>query len=95
MLAVAIARPVFSVRASGAPHKSCRTKIKIRDVKLAIQQAQNICWGHEEEPACRVAWDRVEELSSALARQREWELLIQNQLEICAEDPLSCREYDV
>lgn len=86
-------RPVFFVRAEAPrPRRSCRVKIKVSDIKLAINQAQNICFGHADEPACRVAWDRVEELSSALARQRERELLDKIQ---CEEDPLACREYDL
>ena len=91
---MAIARPVFSVRAEGSA-KACRAKITIRNVKTAIQQAQNICYLHEDEPACRVAWDHVEEMSSAYARQRERELLVKNPEEICKEDPIACREYDV
>jgi len=94
MLTMAFARPVFSVRAEGSG-KACRAKVTIKNVKMAIQQAQNICYGHEDTQACRVAWDHVEELSSAYARQRERELLIKNQEEICKEDPLACREYDV
>ena len=91
---MAFARPVFSVRAEGSG-KACRSKVTVKNVKMAIQQAQNICYGHENEPACRVAWDNVEELSKAYARQRERELLIKNQEDICKEDPLACREYDV
>ena len=87
---MAVARPVFSVRAEGSG-KACRAKITINHVKVAIQQAQNICYGHADEPACRVAWDHVEELSSAYAHQREREILQQ----ICEDDPIACREYDV
>jgi hypothetical protein len=46
-----------------------------------------------------VAWDRVEELSSELARQREEYLrikaLAEELEELCDADPLQCREYDV
>jgi len=94
MLVMALARPVFSVRAEGSG-KACRAKVTIKNVKVAIQQAQNICYGHEDEPACRVAWDHVEEMSTAYARQRESELLVKNQEEICKDDPIACREYDV
>ena len=90
MHTVAVARPVFSVRAEGSA-KACRAKVTIKNVKVAIQQAQNICYGHNDEPACRVAWDHVEEISTALARQRERELLTQT----CEDDPIACREYDV
>lgn len=91
MLCVAAARPVFFVRAENSGHKVRRVKLRVNDVKLAIQHAQNICYGYEDTPACRVAWDRVEEISSAFARQRERELIDK----ICEEDPLACREYDV
>ena len=86
---MAVARPVFSVRAEGSG------KVTIKNVKVAIQQAQNICYGHEDTQACRVAWDNVEELSAAYARQREREILIKNQEDLCKEDPIACREYDV
>jgi len=86
MLVMALARPVFSIRAEGSG------KVTIKNVKVAIQHAQNICYGYENEPACRVAWDHVEEISAAYARQRDRELLAQRQ---CEEDPLACREYDV
>ena len=88
---MALARPVFSIRAEGSG-KACRVKVTIKNVKVAIQHAQNICYGYENEPACRVAWDHVEEISAAYARQRDRELLAQRQ---CEEDPLACREYDV
>jgi hypothetical protein len=46
-----------------------------------------------------VAWDRVEELSSEMARQREENLrikaLAEELAELCNADPLHCREYDV
>ena len=91
---MAVARPVFSVRADGSG-RACRAKVTIKNVKVAIQQAQNICYGHEDKQACRVAWDNVEEISEAYARQREREILIKNQEELCKEEPLACREYDV
>lgn len=94
MVPVAVARPHFFVRASGSERKK-RTRIRPKDVKIAIQYAQNVCWGHEDTSSCRVAWDRVEELSSALARQVERDLLAKNRAEICEEDPLACREYDL
>jgi hypothetical protein len=60
-------------------------KLTPKDVKRAIQQAHNVCHNSDDTPACRVMWDRVNELSHALARQRERE----------AEDELETREYDV
>ena len=89
-----VSRPKFFVRAEGSGrhvNKARRTRIKTKDVKQAIQHAQLVCWGYEDTPACRVAWDHVEEISSAFARQRERELIEYR----CEDDPLSCREYDV
>ena len=60
-------------------------KLTPKDVKRAIQQAHNVCHNSDDTPACRVMWDRVDELSRALARQRERE----------REDELETREYDV
>ena len=70
-------------------------KISPKDVKRAIQHAQNICYNFEDTPSCRVAWGQVEEISTALARQQERELLKKNLDEMCLEDPEACKEYDV
>jgi hypothetical protein len=51
-----------------------------------------ICYNFEDTPQCRVAWEKVEELSSELARQRE-EALVQKAM--CEEDPESCKDYEV
>lgn len=91
MLCVAASRPAFFVRAESSGRNVRRAKLRVNDVKLAIQHAHNICYGFADTPACRVAWDRVEEISSAFARQRERELAEK----ACEEDPLACREYDV
>ena len=72
-----------------------RTKIRVKDVERAIRQAQAVCYKNEQKPCCRVAWDKVEEMSSALARQREQELIERSLLQICEEDPAACKEYDV
>ena len=60
-------------------------KLTSKDVKRAIQQAHNVCHNSEDTPACRVMWDRVDELSHALARQEEKE----------KEEEFEKREYDV
>ena len=73
MLVLAVAKPV--------PPR----KLTPKDVKRAIRQAHNVCYNSEDTPACRVMWDRVNELSHALARQEERE----------REDELETREYDV
>jgi len=40
-------------------------KIKASDVKRAIEHAKLVCFNFETTPGCRVAWDRVEEISAA------------------------------
>lgn len=70
-------------------------KVTVKDVKRSIQQAQNLCYNFEDTPACHLAWTYVDELSTALARQQEKELLKKNLDEICLEDPDACKEYDV
>jgi hypothetical protein len=91
---LAVARPRIFAKKDTDP-KPVRSKLRPKDVERAIQHAQLICFGHEDMPACRVAWDRVEEMSSELARQREEALAEKARAEMCAEDPDSCKEYDV
>jgi len=74
MITVAVAKPKFFVRAD-IKKRIPNRKLRPNDVKQAIQHAQLICYNFEETPACRVAWDQVEELSKALARQQERDLV--------------------
>ena len=66
-------------------------KLTPKDIKRAVQQAHNVCYNAGETPACRVMWDHVDELSRALARQREREAEQEPDLW----DELETREYDV
>lgn len=70
-------------------------KLTPKDVKRAIHQAHNVCYNSEDTPACRVMWDRVDELSHALARQQEREI----DQKVLSDDERECqletREYDV
>jgi hypothetical protein len=99
VLALAVARPQILAKKGDDPRPTKRTKLRPKDVEQAINHAKNLCFNFEDTPACKVAWDRVEELSSELARQREENLRIKalaEELEqLCAADPLECREYDV
>ena len=99
MLVFAVARPQIVAKKGVDPRPAHRTKLRPKDVEQAIQQARNLCYNFEDTPACKVAWDRVEELSSELARQREENLRIkaiaEELEELCGADPLHCREYDV
>lgn len=96
---LAVARPQIFAKKGADPRPAKRTKLRPKDVEQAIQQATNLCYNFEDTPACKVAWDRVEELSSELARQREESLrikaLAEELEEFCAAEPDSCREYDV
>lgn len=78
---------VMAVAKPQVPRATRRTKLRPADVERSVKHAQNLCYGYEDTPACKVAWDRVEELSAELARQREEAM--------CIEDPAACREYDV
>ena len=96
---LAVARPQIFAKKGADPRPAKRTKLRPKDVEQAIQHAQLLCYNFEDTPACKVAWDRVEELSSEMARQREESLrikaLAEELEEFCAADPLECREYDV
>jgi predicted component of type VI protein secretion system len=93
-LTLAVARPQILASKGADPRPAKRTKLRPKDVEQSIQQAKNLCYNYEDGPACRVAWDRVEELSSELARQREDDLRTKASMDE-REDPLECREYDV
>ena len=96
---LAVARPQILAKKGADPRPTRRTKLRPKDVEQAINHAKNLCFHFEDTPACKVAWDRVEELASELARQREENLrikaLAEELEELCAVDPLECREYDV
>ena len=47
-----------------------RSQVRPADIKRAIQHANNICYNFEDTRECRIAWDRVEELSAEMARHR-------------------------
>lgn len=64
-------RAVYQVNALRSSHvaRSAYRRIKASDVKRAIDHAKLVCFNFESTPACRVAWDRVEEISSAFDAQ--------------------------
>jgi hypothetical protein len=91
-MTLAVARLQILAKKGSDPRPTKRTKLRPKDV----EQAKNLCYNYEDTPACKVAWDRVEELASELARQREDNLRIKALAEeLCSIDPLECREYDV
>lgn len=86
---------MFVIACAVPPVHIKRQKLRVKDIERAIRQAQSVCHKSEHKASCRVAWDKVEELSSAFARQREQELIERALLEMCEEDPSACKEYDV
>lgn len=92
---VAAAQPRIFAKKGADPKPVRRTRLRPKDVEHAIQHAQLLCYGFEDTPACKIAWDRVEEMSAELARQREEADILRSMMEYCEQDPQSCREYDV
>jgi hypothetical protein len=68
-----------------------RTKVTPNDIKKAVHEAQDVCTESKKTPMCRIMWDRVDELSHALARQEE----LKAEQEPDLWDELETREYDV
>lgn len=91
---IATARPIIMSKKGDDPRPASRTKLRSKDVERAIQQASNLCFNFEDTPACKVAWDHVEELSAEYARQRD-ETHRRDRVEADERDPLETREYDV
>ena len=94
MFVVARTVPVFCT-AKPQPRKSVNQRLTPRDVRRAIDHAKLICYNFEDTPACRNAWDQVEEISGALARQVEARLAQKAIDEMCLEDANSCKEFDL
>ena len=69
-----------------------RTVVKKAEIKQAITQAKNLCIGYEDTVECRLAWEKVEELSAALADQ---EAEIAKQRPVLPRTERSNREYDL
>jgi hypothetical protein len=68
-------------------------RIKVKQVKAAVQQAKDLCQNYEDTVECKVAWDQATELDRALKKQSERERLVANEL-IWFSD-LETREYDL
>lgn len=94
VIALAVARPKIFAAKGADPRIPKRTKLRTQDVEQAINHARNLCFNFDDTASCKVAWDRVEELSAEMARQREENLRIQALVDEL-EDPLAFREYDV
>lgn len=68
-------------------------RIKIKQVKAAIQHAKDICLNYEDTLECKVAWDQATDLDRALKKQTERDRQLANEL-IWFSD-LETREYDL
>lgn len=72
---IVAARAFVTVRASAhRPKKQARPKIKAKDIKKAIDHAKLLCFNFEDTIECRLAWEDVEELSSAYHDQWLYEM---------------------
>ena len=68
-------------------------RIKVKQVKAAVQQAKDLCHNYEDTVECKVAWDQATELDRALKKQNERERHAATEL-IWFSD-LETREYDL
>jgi glyoxylate carboligase len=75
-------RPVVCSASKGPK----RSVVRPHEVKKAIEQARNLCFNYESSVECRIAWEKVEELSAELDRQKR---------EIERFDELENRIYDL
>jgi hypothetical protein len=73
---------ILTVACVPPPQRRQRTKVTVRDIKQAIHHAQNLCLHYEDTPECRIAWEVVEELSTAFAHAKD------------KRDPDECKMYD-
>jgi CP12 domain len=76
------------------PKVNHRHVVKVHHIKKAITQARNLCFNYEDTIECRLAWEKVEELSSSLHRQKTREA-VQELDDSMWWDPLELRMYDI
>lgn len=73
-----------------------KNKIKAKDIKRAINHAQLLCFNFDDTIECRIAWDRVEELSAAYHDQSLYEVArAELELDEDRRVAISRREYDL
>ena len=73
--------------------RKTRTPVKRRELNQAIEQAKNLCYNFEDSIECRLAFERVEELSAEMARQRDEINMFVAEAEYFSDREV--REYDV
>lgn len=95
-----VARTLITVRATSKPQKPKKSKVKAKDIKGAIDQAKLLCFNFEDTVECRLAWEQVEELSSAYNDQWVGELKrrkseAEAEIDAARRSALKNREYDL
>jgi hypothetical protein len=85
--------PVFATAKPSKKKASARTPVKPHELRQAIEHAKNLCFNYEDSIECRLAFERVEELSAELARQRDEIAMFVAEAEYFSE--IETREYDV
>ena len=80
--------PVFAT-AKPSGKKTKRTPVKPKELRQAIDHAEKLCLNYENSIECRIAFERVEELSAELARQRDEIAMVEYFSD------LETREYDL
>jgi hypothetical protein len=87
----ALARPVIF-----ASRDRPKSRVKPKDIKRAIDHAKLLCLNFEDTVECRLAWEKVEELSSAHHDQKYNEKKDgENKLNEERRQEAAKREYDV
>lgn len=84
--------PIFAT-AKPTGRKTKRTPVKPQELRQAIDHAKNLCFNYENSIECRLAFERVEELSAELARQRDEIAMFVAEAEYFSD--LETREYDL
>ncbi|CAK9261068.1 unnamed protein product [Sphagnum jensenii] len=98
-MSIIIVHKKFPVVAMASPGGSVTNLDKLYEqVEESIAEAQEVCVADETSGECRVAWDKVEELSAEVAhrRTREQSKGVDPLVEFCKEAPEAdeCRVYE-
>jgi len=98
-MSIIIVHKNFPVVAMASPGGSVTNLDKLYEqVEESIAEAQEVCVADETSGECRVAWDKVEELSAEVAhrRTREQSKGVDPLVEFCKEAPEAdeCRVYE-
>lgn len=88
----ALVRPVVLVA-----RPKMRTQVKAKDIKRAIDHAKLLCLHFEDTIECRLAWEEVEELSTAFNDQKTTDKRAEDRAAADEQRRIAAREreYDV